>query len=773
MSSNIVFKNSTGHTLADGKLLGGPATSAQGQTLISNVNNDFAATPMQFSYKNKIINGAMNVNQRNNKYNYSAFSSIFSGYNLDRWKCEYKTGIVINSTLSVISDFSSGNTFALNGFTEVNEGATNQWRIGSSGGTGTNGNSAYIVDTTTSMKGYSTTSLSIVHFYKDVVVPNSAVGTVCVAFDGNTMGEASFDYLLVTVASTSYVPVSGTLPVGTQVFTGSSYSTSVLYTGPFLSSSLDAYRGQTVRLIFTWKNDGSVGTNTGGASVDNIRFIDKGTETLSSLGYKSLTPTTQITSISNFEAGNTFALNGFTEVNGTQTNKWYVGTFGGTGQSGTYSAVISNNGTAKGYTLTATSVVHFYKDITIPSLPSDYTTIYLRFNATVAGEYSTTLSTYYDYLSVRIVPTSTTPVAGTQLATGYEILKSYNATGTTSVNLTGLEGFTVRLVFTWVNDSTAGTTSGGATVDNIEFYQSTATSQNMITQSTSVYPNGFSNSMAYENLAFTPCIINQPIEAYNCQEFLFGTSSAKDVAVSFWVRSGEVGTYCMYLQNAAKTLTYIKEYTINEADTWERKTLIIPGCTTGTWTAGTSSAYMILGFSLEDGFTATDNPNSWNANSFTQSVRQKNFSRSANLGKFFYITGVQLEIGSICTPFEMKPFHTELLLCQRYFQKNMAKTVSGASFGTGVAASTTSASFYVKYNTLLRASPTMIYNSLYSISMSDGGALRQISAYSFASTLTSGTVTATAAFSNLTANRAQTLVQTGPTPAWYAFSAEL
>lgn len=182
---------------------------------------------------------------------------------------------------------------------------------------------------------------------------------------------------------------------------------------------------------------------------------------------------------------------------------------------------------------------------------------------------------------------------------------------------------------------------------------------------------------------------------------------------------------------------------------------------------------MIFGFSLEDGATNTAAANTWNANGYTQSTKQTNFSTPTNIGKFFYVTGVQLEVGSVCTPFEMKPTHTELLMCQRYYQKYAAKTSSGAIFGCGVASSTASATIWLKYNTQLRAAPTFVYQTLNHTSINDGTLSRQIVSYSLLSTLTTATITATPTNSTLTANRAYVLVQTGTTLAWFDFLAEL
>lgn len=152
-----------------------------------------------------------------------------------------------------------------------------------------------------------------------------------------------------------------------------------------------------------------------------------------------------------FENGPNFASNGWTVVNGTQVNQWHVGTVPNSPQ-GAAGFISNDGGTTWQYTITTTSVVHFYRDITFPAGETD---IQLTFLINGFGE------TTFDRLRVYLVATSTTPTAGTELGTGQIGLTNYSLQ--TQWVLVGIRipaaaaGTTQRLVFSWRNDGDAGT----------------------------------------------------------------------------------------------------------------------------------------------------------------------------------------------------------------------------------------------------------------------------------------------------------------------------
>lgn len=154
--------------------------------------------------------------------------------------------------------------------------------------------------------------------------------------------------------------------------------------------------------------------------------------------------------------GNSYTVNGWTIVNGTQTNRWAVNTGAGA-THGSRAIYITNNCTgtpSHQYTITSSSVVHFYRDITVPA-GEPYLTI--SFSLKVQGEGT---STQYDYLDIFIAPTSVTPTAGTEVSATYRVAR-YNLQSSTWVSrtvqpCTPYTG-TVRVIFSWRNDGSVGT----------------------------------------------------------------------------------------------------------------------------------------------------------------------------------------------------------------------------------------------------------------------------------------------------------------------------
>jgi hypothetical protein len=250
--------------------------------------------------------------------------------------------------------------------------------------------------------------------------------------------------------------------------------------------------------------------------------------------------------------------------------------------------------------------------------------------------------------------------------------------------------------------------------------QASQNSRATIQQST-VAPTGFVNSVAvtsssaYSPLAADFFWLYQTIEGFNIADFYWGSASAQTVTLSFWVRSSLTGTFSVRLGSGSRS--YVTTYTIASANTYEYKTVTIPGDTSGTWNT-TNGGGIQIQFDLGSGSNrTTSTTNAWQAGDFQKATGT--VSLVSTNGATLNITGVQLEAGSVATPFERRPYGTELALCQRYFEKSYDMAVA-----PGTPASFAGALAFVPYGSAAnytnlpasfkqtkRASPTVVvYN---------------------------------------------------------------
>jgi len=196
-------------------------------------------------------------------------------------------------------------------------------------------------------------------------------------------------------------------------------------------------------------------------------------------------------------------------------------------------------------------------------------------------------------------------------------------------------------------------------------------------QQSTDHPNGYKYSqMVTMSGAFTPSAdqylipFEQRIEGDSLQRLAYGTSDAKKLTLSFWIKSTKTGTYVVELSNnnSGQMRKYSQSYTISSANTWEHKTLTYAGDTSTAFEDGTAADltlfwWMTAGTTYTSGTLAT----AWENN--TSANRAVGVPSSVADDDSWQLTGVQLEASDEATPFEHLTFDEDFTLCKRYYQK--------------------------------------------------------------------------------------------------------
>ena len=165
--------------------------------------------------------------------------------------------------------------------------------------------------------------------------------------------------------------------------------------------------------------------------------------------------------------------------------------------------------------------------------------------------------------------------------------------------------------------------------------------------------------------------VQQRFEGQDLQGLKKGTSSAESLTLSFWVKSNATGTYVVEFLDLDNNRHISAAYTIVSSGTWEQKTVTLPGDTGGSGFTNDNGLSLLTVFWLGVGSDRSSGTlaTSWaardNANS---AVGQTNLAASTS--NYWQVTGVQLEAGTVATPFEHKSYGVELAECKRYYQKS-------------------------------------------------------------------------------------------------------
>ena len=260
----------------------------------------------------------------------------------------------------------------------------------------------------------------------------------------------------------------------------------------------------------------------------------------------------------------------------------------------------------------------------------------------------------------------------------------------------------------------------------------------------------------------------QYIEGNNCSHFDWGTANAKTLMLSFWVRSGQVGTFGGSLRNSAANYAYCFTYTVNVINTWEYKTIQITGITAGTWLKDTSTGISLF-FDLGSG--ANGRGTAGIATGNYVGTTGTSLYPSNTTGGYINFTGVQLEQNYQPTPFEQRPYGVELALCQRYFIRYGSEN-SYDRFAYGYGNSTTAVECTINFPVEMRAVPTL--DSWSTLRVADGTNSLALSSLTVNSALSCRkAATINAGYTGGVQFRPYTLDSNGSTTAYLRLTAEL
>ena len=225
-------------------------------------------------------------------------------------------------------------------------------------------------------------------------------------------------------------------------------------------------------------------------------------------------------------------------------------------------------------------------------------------------------------------------------------------------------------------------------------------------------PTGFTNYLgvtstsAYSVLAGDIFGQMQMVEGYNIADFAWGTASASAVTLSFKVYSSLTGTFGGSISNNANDRFYVFSYSIPVANAWTTISVTIPGATSGTWLTNNGIGAAIH-FGIGVGSTYSGTAGSWGTTAYYSATGATSVVGTS--GATFYITGVQLEKGSVATPFEVRQYGEELMLCQRYYELVGQGSVASSTTNTSAEA------LVCKFQVAKRATPSITHLGNYTL----------------------------------------------------------
>jgi len=241
-----------------------------------------------------------------------------------------------------------------------------------------------------------------------------------------------------------------------------------------------------------------------------------------------------------------------------------------------------------------------------------------------------------------------------------------------------------------------------------------------VSQSTTS-PDGFAKSLKVDVTTADTSIasnqylqINNRVEAQDLQDLAYGTSAAKTITVSFYVRSNLTGTYTFAIQQSDNSSKQVSQtYTINSANTWERKTFTFAGDTSGVINDDNGTGFQIYwNLAIGSQYTTGTSRAAWTAYADADFAAGHTANLLSSTSNEFYLTGIQLEVSSVVTDFDHSSFTDELRRCQRYYYVVADARDAGSTgqFATGFAYHNGQAEVTIHYP-VMRASPSLVHST--------------------------------------------------------------
>ena len=267
--------------------------------------------------------------------------------------------------------------------------------------------------------------------------------------------------------------------------------------------------------------------------------------------------------------------------------------------------------------------------------------------------------------------------------------------------------------------ATSVSTEGYKCVDRMRWTMDSTSAVFTLSQSTDVPSGqGFANSFKAEVTTADASLAagNQTrfeyrFEGQDVQQLAKGTSNAKKVTLSFWVKAFQTGTYVINMQDTDNSRLIAATYTVDASGTWEYKTVTLDGDTSGALT-NDANLSLVLHWYLGAGSTYTSGTlaTAWESLTNANRAAGQTVDIATSTSNYWAITGVQLEVGEQATPFEHRSFGDELQSCLRYYEEWNADT-GGRFFAVGYQNSSTSSKFIVPFSVQKRAAPQITFDA--------------------------------------------------------------